>query len=274
MQSVQSLAPALDIRGLWKAYEGRPALAGVDLTVSSREVHGLVGPNGAGKTTSLKIVMGLLRADAGSVRVLGTDVAQDMHEYKAHVGYLPEAPSLPDFLTGEEFLGAIARLRGMTPEAAKQRARDLLSEYDLLGRSRDLIVSYSKGMKQKLAICTALVHKPGLLIIDEPFLGMDPAGQHRFKETLRSKGDDGPAVLLSTHMLDTAERLCDRVSILHRGKVVATGVLDELRNVAHAGGDASLEEVFLKLTEEASQPEPERASLPRRWPFRRFPGGL
>jgi ABC-2 type transport system ATP-binding protein len=243
------------------------------LSVSPGEIQGLVGPNGAGKTTCLKIVMGLLRADAGSVHVLGTDIAQDMHGYKARLGYLPEAPSLPDFLTGEEFLGAIARLRGLTPEAANQRAHELLAEYDLLGRGLDLIVSYSKGMKQKLAICTALVHKPDLLIIDEPFLGMDPAGQHQFKEMLQANRRDGPAVLLSTHMLDTAERLCDRVTILHRGKVVATGVLDDLRNAAHAGGNASLEEVFLKLTEEASQPERERPARPRRWLFRGFPGG-
>jgi len=262
------------LSGLWKSYDGRTALAGLDLAVSPGEIHGLVGPNGAGKTTSLKIVMGLLRADAGSVRVLGTDIAQEPHGYQAVVGYLPEAPSLPDFLTGEEFLGTIARLRGLTREVAKQRVRELLAEYDLLGRGRDLIVSYSKGMKQKLAVCTALVHKPALLIIDEPFLGMDPAGQHKFKASLRSPNFDGPAVLLSTHMLDTAEHLCDRVTVLHHGKVVATGVLDALRNAARTGRDASLEDVFLKVTEEASQPEPERPPPPRRWPFRGFPGGL
>jgi ABC-2 type transport system ATP-binding protein len=266
------VSPALEIRNLWKAYGGRPAVLGLNMTVAPGEIHGLIGPNGAGKTTTLKILMGLLRQDYGSVRVFGTDILQDAHGYKARVGYLPEAPTLPDFLTGEEFLGALARIRGFPAEVARQRVHELLAQYDLAERPKDLIVSYSKGMRQKLAICAANLHRPALLVVDEPLVGMDPLGQRQFKTSLRPAGGSGPAVLLSTHMLDTAERLCDHVTILHRGQAVASGGLDALRRGAQAGQNASLEEVFLKLTEEASQPEPP-APPPKTRRFGRFGGG-
>jgi len=264
MEEIRLQFPALEMIQVSKNYGIIPALSNFTLVVSTGEIHGLIGPNGAGKTTALKIVVGLLLVDQGMIRVFGKDVAADPYGYKAQIGYVPEAPILPDFLTGEEFLGSIARIRGMENDLARQRVRELLAEYELAERSHFTIASYSKGMKQKLAICAALVHRPPLLLIDEPMVGMDPAGQHKFKDLLRKTAEAGAAILLSTHMLDTAERLCSRVTVLHRGRNLATANLDELRQKARAGADASLEEVFLKLTEEASQPE-----QPPIWPVKR-----
>jgi len=253
--------PVLNIQNLWKSYDGSQALQGLFLAAYPGEIFGLIGPNGAGKTTTIKILVGLLRPDAGEVRLLGEDILRDPVGYKARIGYMPEAPTLPEYLTPTEFLGYVARIRNLPRADIGPRSLELLRMYDLAGRADETIASLSKGMKAKLAFAAATIHRPTFLILDEPLIGIDPAGQHLLKEHLVDIAKAGGTVLVSTHQLDTAERLCSRVAIIHHGRNVATGDLASLRSQVHAGEGQSLEEIFLKLTEEATQPEPER---PRR----------
>jgi len=251
------------IRGLFKAYDGQPAVQGMDLEVRGGEIVGLVGPNGAGKTTTIKIVVGLLRADFGYVNVRGMDIFADPVTYKKWLGYMPETPTLPEYLTAEEFLGYVAKLRLIPRESAQKKIIELLRTFDLELKRRELIVSLSKGMKAKLAFAASVIHDPELLILDEPLIGIDPAGQHQIKDMLRKMADKGKGVLVSTHMLDTAERLCDRVAIVNHGRNVASGDLKHLQSLVKRGEGATLEEIFLKLTEEAKQPMLEEPSKKR-----------
>ncbi len=259
--------PTIEVQQLWKSYDGQAALQGLSLVAYPGEIVGLIGPNGAGKTTTLKILVGLLRPDYGVVRVNGKDVLADPVGYKADIGYMPEAPTLPEYLTPAEFLGYVGRVRSLPRERIAGRTRELLATLDLAPKADETIASLSKGMKAKLAFAAALIHEPKILILDEPLIGIDPAGQHLLKERLASLARAGGTVLVSTHQLDTAERLCTRVAIVSHGRNVATGDLAALRDQAHTGAQGSLEEIFLKLTEEAATP---LAEAPRRrsW-FRR-----
>ena len=258
-------AIAFQAENLVKVYEGGvKALDGLSLTAYDREIMGLVGPNGAGKTTCIKILVGLLRPDYGKVTVFGHDTLADPIEYKAHIGYMPEAPALPEYLTTREFLGYVGRIRNLPRGELVERVDELLQVLDLSPKTDAKVSTLSKGMRAKLAFEAAIIHSPKLLILDEPLLGIDPAGQRLIKDNLVAMANDGCSILVSTHQLDTAERLCTKVAIIHRGKNVATGDLAALRQQAHAGAEQSLEEIFLKLTEEAGLPEPE---APRRRGF-------
>lgn len=249
--------PAVRIENLWKSYDGVQALQGLSLTTYENEIVGLIGPNGAGKTTTIKILVGLLLPDQGAVEVMGKNIMVDHVSYKEFIGYMPEAPALPDYLTTSEFLGYVGRIRGLQKEALSARVSQLLSELQLVAKVDETIATLSKGMRAKLAFAAATIHSPKILILDEPLLGIDPAGQHLLKDQLVEIAKKGGSVLVSTHQLDTAERLCTKVAIVNHGKNVATGDLAALRGQAHAGEHQSLEEIFLKLTEEASLPEPE-----------------
>jgi len=250
---------SVQIDRIFKSYDGTvQALNGLSLTVFDNEILGLIGPNGAGKTTSIKILVGLLKADSGKVTVLGQDIDVDPVSYKASLGYMPEAPSLPDYLTTSEFLGYVSRIRNVPKEQIAGRVEKALKELDLTPKTNETISTLSKGMRAKLAFAAATIHEPKLLILDEPLIGIDPAGQHLLKERIAEVARGGGSVLVSTHQLDTAERLCTKVAIIHHGRNVATGDLAGLRQQAHAGAEQSLEEIFLKLTEEAGQPEPEK----------------
>ena len=253
---MQGPAPALVVENLWKRYDGKPAVEGISLEVRRGEVFGLIGPNGAGKTTTLKIVVGLLKPDHGRVLVDGHDILANPYEYKSSIGYLPEATTLPDYLSGVEFLTFVGRLREMPRDVLHARMSDLFRRLDLEAPRRDLIVTYSKGMRQKLAFAASVIHTPQLLILDEPLIGVDPAGQHSIKEEVRDVTRRGGSVVVSTHMLDTAEKLCDRLAVMHRGAIAAMGSLADLRGAARTGEDATLEDVFLRLTEEAAVPAP------------------
>src|SRR5213076_1575283 len=252
---------AIDVQQLWKSYDGKPALQGLSLDAREGEIFGLIGPNGAGKTTTLKILVGLLRPDAGFVRVKDHDVLVDPVSYKADIGYMPEAPTLPEYLTPSEFLGYVGRIRNLPRDRIATRTRELLTILDLGPKADETIASLSKGMKAKLAFAAAIIHEPSILILDEPLIGIDPAGQHLLKERLTGIARSGGTVLVSTHQLDTAERLCDRVAIVNHGRNVATGSLESLRASVDTGEHASLEEIFLRLTQEATAPE---AEAPRR----------
>src|SRR5438034_1991557 len=261
------MALAIDVQQLSKSYDRKPALQGLSLDAREGEIFGLIGPNGAGKTTTLKILVGLLRPDAGMVRVKGHDVLADPVSYKAGIGYRPEAPTLPEYLTPGEFLGYVGRIRNLPRDRIASRTRELLAMLDLTGKADDTIASLSKGMKAKLAFAAAIIHEPSTLILDEPLIGIDPAGQHLLKERLMGIARAGGTVLVSTHQLDTAERLCNRAAIVNHGRNVATGSLESLRASVDTGEHASLEEIFLRLTQEAAAPEVE-APRRRGW-FRR-----
>ena len=258
--------PALVIENLFKRYDGRPAVEGLSLSVGAGEVFGLVGPNGAGKTTTIKVVVGLLRPDWGRVLVEGHDILAEPYGYKAGIGYLPESTTLPDYLTGQEFLTFVGRLRELPRDVLEARIAELLGLLDLRTQRKDLVVTYSKGMRQKLAFAAAVVHRPRLLILDEPLIGVDPAGQYAIKEEVRAVTKRGGSAVVSTHMLDTAEKLCDRLAVVHHGRVAAMGTLEDLRTTARTGEHATLEEVFLRLTEEAALPPPPEP--PRKGRFR------
>jgi ABC-2 type transport system ATP-binding protein len=253
--------PSLDIQQLWKAYDGTPALRGLSLVAYSGEIMGLIGPNGAGKTTTIRILVGLLRPDAGRLWIHGQDILADPVSYKVGIGYMPEAPALPEYLTPKEFLGYVGRIRDVPRAEIAPRSESLLRRFELFGKAEEPIASLSKGMKAKLAFAAATIHAPTFLILDEPLIGIDPAGQHLMKEYLAEVARAGGTVLVSTHQLDTAERLCGRVAIINHGQNLATGDLTTLRQQAHAGEAQPLEDIFLKLTEEAAAPEPE---APRR----------
>ncbi len=265
------VGPTVEIQGLRKSYDGTTALQGLSLEAHGGEILGLIGPNGAGKTTALKILVGLLKPDAGSVQVLGHDILANPISYKADMGYMPEAPTLPEYLTPKEFLGYVGRIRDLPRSQLAPRSQELLEAFDLTPKADETIATLSKGMKAKLAFAAAIIHRPRLLILDEPLIGIDPAGQHLLKGDLLAMAGAGGTILVSTHQLDTAERLCSRVAIIHQGRNLATGDLAALR--ARTGEGGSLEDIFLKLTEEAAAPVPEP---PRRLGWfrrgRRWPG--
>ena len=255
----------LTVEALWKQYDGTWAVQGLDLRVRAGEILGLIGPNGAGKTTTLKALVGLLQPDAGRIAIDGRDLAVDPVRYKAAIGYMPETFSLPEYLSGREFLEYVGRLHDVPLPVLQGRIHSGAVRFDLDARKDDLIVAYSKGMRQKLAFLAATLHEPRLLLLDEPLIGIDPVGQVRLKEVVHALTARGSGVLVSTHMLDTAERLCDRIAIVHRGRTVASGTLAELRSIAQTRVDSTLEEVFLQLTTEAQVPPSPEEPRRRGW---------
>ncbi len=239
--------PALLLRDLRKAF-GRPAVDGIDLQVRRGELYALLGPNGAGKTTTLRMVTGLLAPDAGQVEVLGIDLARDPAAAKRKMAYLPDDPLLYGKLKPTEYLEFVAGLWGIAAEDAEPRARRLLDWLDLTKHAHELTEGFSRGMKQKLALAGALIHEPELLILDEPLTGLDAAAARQVKDLLVSHVAKGGTVILTTHILEVAERLAQRIGIIRQGRLIAEGTLAELRERTLGG---SLEDVFLQLTEQA-----------------------
>jgi ABC-2 type transport system ATP-binding protein len=215
------------------------------------EIFGLLGPNGAGKTTTLRMLIGLLRPSEGSVNIGGWNMGIDPEQCKRLVGYLPEEPSLYDYLTAQEFLEFIGKIKRVADDLLRQRIGEYAELFDLSKRLRDYIGTFSRGMRQKVAIIAALINSPPVLLVDEPLMGLDPKSQRDFKDTLHQRAQDGAAVILSTHVLDVAEKHCTRVGILNEGKLLAVGSVEELRQLSTSAAGTSLEDVFLKLTEEA-----------------------
>jgi ABC-2 type transport system ATP-binding protein len=237
--------PALRLSGLRKSF-GRPAVDGLDLTVRRGELYALLGPNGAGKTTTLRMVTGLLAPDAGDVEVLGIDLARDPAGAKRGMAYLPDDPLLYGKLKPTEYLEFVAGLWGIRAQDAEPRARRLLDWLDLTKHAHELTEGFSRGMKQKLALAGALIHEPELLILDEPLTGLDAAAARQVKDLLVSHVEQGGTVILTTHILEVAERLAQRIGIIRQGRLIAEGTLAELRERTQGG---SLEDVFLHLTE-------------------------
>ncbi|MCS0615955.1 ABC transporter ATP-binding protein [Massilia kyonggiensis] len=242
---MNSESPALRLSGLRKSF-GRPAVDGLDLTVRRGELYALLGPNGAGKTTTLRMVTGLLAPDAGDVEVLGIDLARDPAGAKRGMAYLPDDPLLYGKLKPTEYLEFVAGLWGIRAQDAEPRARRLLDWLDLTKHAHELTEGFSRGMKQKLALAGALIHEPELLILDEPLTGLDAAAARQVKDLLVSHVEQGGTVILTTHILEVAERLAQRIGIIRQGRLIAEGTLAELRERTQGG---SLEDVFLHLTE-------------------------
>ncbi len=237
-------APLIEAIGLQKRYGATFAVKGVDLAVYPGEIVGFLGPNGAGKTTTIKMLTGLLRPSAGIARIGGFDIQREPLRAKALPGYVPDQPYLPDKLTAREYVQLIAGLYRLDPRQAAQRGEELLHLFGLAERGDELLDSYSHGMRQKAAVVGALLHNPRAFFLDEPTVGLDPRSARLIKNILREVANQGAAVLMSTHILEIAERMCDRVIIINEGVIVAAGTLEELR----AGGQASLEDIFLTLT--------------------------
>ncbi|MGE5222822.1 MAG: ABC transporter ATP-binding protein [Omnitrophica WOR_2 bacterium] len=229
-----------------KRYGDKLAVDDVSFNVYGGEVFGFLGPNGAGKTTTIKMIVGLLQPTSGFVRVDGYDVQTQPLKAKAASGYVPDTPNLYPKLSGREFLRFVGDLYELERNRVERRIEELLRLFDLSDAGDDLLDSYSHGMKQKTVLAAALMHDPRVLVLDEPTVGLDPKSARLIKDILRQLADRGAAICLSTHILEIAERMCDRIGIINKGKLVAVGSMDELR--AMGQGETSLEDIFLNLT--------------------------
>lgn len=238
--------PALAVRGLAKRFD-RPVIADLDLTIRAGELYALLGANGAGKTTTLRMVTGLAAPDAGSIHIFGIDARRDPLAAKAITAWLPDDPMLYDKLTPSEYLAFVAGLWRMEPGHAAAEAERLLHWLDLWDQRDTRCEGFSRGMKQKVALAAALIHDPRLLILDEPLTGLDAAMARSVKDALRAEVDKGKTVIVTTHILDVAERMADRIGILAGGRLMAEGTLAELRHQAGTEG-MTLEDTFIRLT--------------------------
>ena len=245
-----AVPPAILVRGFSKRYGSVPAVTGLDLEVPAGEILGLVGPNGAGKTTTLRALAGILRPTEGALSIAGFDLAVHPVEAKRRLAFIPDEPHLFDYLTVEEHLRFTARLYGVANAA--ERIPALLAEMQLTEKRHVLPSELSRGMKQKLSVAAALLHDPAVLILDEPLTGLDPTGIRRMKDTIRRRAERGTAVILSSHLLNLVEELCNRLLLLRRGRVAALGTIDELRALRPELASASLEDLFIALTDDAA----------------------
>ncbi|NMP37614.1 MAG: ABC transporter ATP-binding protein [Clostridiales bacterium] len=234
----------LEIKNLTKTFGDKKAVDDLTLSINSGEIYAFIGHNGAGKTTTIKCVAGILGFDSGEILVDGVSVKQNPLECKKKLAYIPDNPDLYDFMSGIKYLNFVADIFSIPK---KEREERIAKYADMLSLTSDLaqpVASYSHGMKQKLAIISALIHTPKLMLLDEPFVGLDPQAAHTLKQLMRELCDAGSAIFFSTHVLEVAEKLCDKVAIIRGGKLVVSGSMDEVK------GDESLEDVFLELVNE------------------------
>ncbi len=231
----------LNIAHLTKAYGEKKAVDDLSLHIAPGEIYGFIGHNGAGKTTTLKSCCGILRFDAGEITVAGKSIRTDPIACKQVMAYIPDNPDLYEFLSGIKYLNFIADVYGVGKTERETRIRNYAERFGLTDDLAQPISEYSHGMKQKLAVISALLHEPKLILMDEPFVGLDPTASHQLKTIMREHCDRGGAIFFSTHVLEVAEKLCDKVAIIRSGRLVASGTMDEVK------GDQSLEDVFLEL---------------------------
>lgn len=235
----------LYIKNLTKTYGEKKAVDDLSLHIAPGEIYGFIGHNGAGKTTTLKSVTGILQFDSGEIIIGGRSIRQDPIGCKAQMAYIPDNPDLYEFMTGIKYLNFIADIFGIPSDVRLERIRKYADLFELTDDLAEPIAAYSHGMKQKLAIISAWLHAPKLVIMDEPFVGLDPKASHILKGMMRELCDQGGAIFFSTHVLEVAEKLCDKVAIIKGGKLIRFGTMEEVR------GDDSLEEVFLELEDES-----------------------
>ena len=235
----------LDIKHLTKTYGEKKAVDDLTLHIAPGEIYGFIGHNGAGKTTTLKSVVGILQFDQGEITIGGKSIKTDPLACKRLLAYIPDNPDLYDYMTGIKYLHFIADVFGVDAQTRRERIRTYADTFELTGDLAQPIAAYSHGMKQKLAIIAAWLHDPRLIVMDEPFVGLDPKAAHTLKGMMRQVCDNGGAIFFSTHVLEVAEKLCDKVAIIKGGKLIRSGTMEEVK------GDDSLEEVFLELEEDA-----------------------
>ena len=231
----------LRIENLTKTYGEKRAVDNLSLNIAPCEIYGFIGHNGAGKTTTLKAVVGILQFDKGEVFIKGESIRKNPLACKQKIAYIPDNPDLYEFMTGIKFLNFIADIFGVPEEKRQERIRKYADLFEMTENLAQPIASYSHGMKQKLAIISAWIHEPKLIIMDEPFVGLDPKAAHILKQMMREICDEGGAIFFSTHVLEVAEKLCDKVAIIRNGQLIQSGTMQEVK------GDDSLEEVFLEL---------------------------
>ena len=235
----------LDIQHLTKTYGEKKAVDDLTLHIAPGEIYGFIGHNGAGKTTTLKSVVGILQFDQGEITIGGKSIKTDPLACKRLLAYIPDNPDLYDYMTGIKYLNFIADVFGVDAQTRRERIRTYADTFELTGDLAQPIAAYSHGMKQKLAIIAAWLHDPRLIVMDEPFVGLDPKAAHTLKGMMRQVCDNGGAIFFSTHVLEVAEKLCDKVPIIKGGRLIRSGTMEEVK------GDDSLEEVFLELEEDA-----------------------
>ena len=234
----------LRIDHLTKTYGEKKAVDDLSLHIAPGEIYGFIGHNGAGKTTTLKSIAGILQFDAGDIRIGGTSIREDPLACKRMMAYIPDNPDLYEYMTGIKYLNFIADIFGVSADDRRSRIRDYAGRFELTDDLAQPIAAYSHGMKQKLAIISAWLHQPRLILMDEPFVGLDPKAAHLLKGMMRELCDAGGAIFFSTHVLEVAEKLCDKVAIIKGGKLIRSGTMEDVK------GDESLESVFLELEEE------------------------
>ena len=235
----------LDIQHLTKTYGEKKAVDDLTLHIAPGEIYGFIGHNGAGKTTTLKSVVGILQFDQGEITIGGKSIKTDPLACKRLLAYIPDNPDLYDYMTGIKYLHFIADVFGVDAQTRRERIRTYADTFELTGDLAQPIAAYSHGMKQKLAIIAAWLHDPRLIVMDEPFVGLDPKAAHTLKGMMRQVCDNGGAIFFSTHVLEVAEKLCDKVAIIKGGRLIRSGIMEEVK------GDDSLEQVFLELEEDA-----------------------
>ena len=246
MKDTQEERFMLKIENLTKVYGDKKAVDDLSLHIAPGEIYGFIGHNGAGKTTTLKSVAGILQFDAGEIYINGKSVKEQPLECKKEIAYIPDNPDLYDFMSGIKYLNFIADIFGVSAEDRAARIKKYADTFELTDSLAEPVAAYSHGMKQKLAIIAAWLHTPRLIIMDEPFVGLDPKAAHILKEMMREECDNGGAIFFSTHVLEVAEKLCDKVAIIKAGRLIRSGTMEEVK------GDASLEQVFLELVGNSS----------------------
>lgn len=242
----------ISLTGVSKTYSkgGKPAVDNIDLFVNDGEIFGFIGPNGAGKSTTIKMIVGIHEPTEGTVIINGEDITENPVEAKKHIGYVPDNPDVYERLTGLEYINFIADIFDVPQDIRQERIKKYAEMFEMADKLGNQMKTYSHGMRQKIVVISTLVHDPSVWVLDEPMVGLDPRASHILKEEMRAHCRRGNTVFFSTHVLEVAEKLCDRVAIIDNGKIIATGTIDELRNQV-AGGDGSLESIFLNLTDEA-----------------------
>ncbi|ASW43801.1 ABC transporter ATP-binding protein [Clostridium isatidis] len=232
----------LEIRNFSKSYKnGKKAVDNISITLNKGEIFGFIGHNGAGKTTTIKAIVGILDFEEGEIFIDGVSIKEDLIGAKRKIAYIPDNPDIYDSLTGIQYLNFVADMYEVSSEEREKLIKYYSEKFEILPALGDLVSSYSHGMKQKLVIISALIHKPKLLILDEPFVGLDPKASHLLKEEMKQLCKEGTAIFFSTHVLEVAEKICDKVAIIKGGKIVAEGNMDEVK------GDSSLEDIFMEL---------------------------
>ncbi len=238
---------AIELFNLTKKFGRLTAVNNINMSVKSGEIFGFLGPNGAGKTTTIKLITGLLQPTAGTAKVMGSDIGENPIEAKSKIGFVPDEPQIYEKLTGKEFLYFMGSIFKVEPGIIEKRTVELLKLFDLSTRSNELIQSYSHGMKQKIAIAGALIHDPEVIVLDEPTVGLDPKSARIIKDILSFKAKEGHCIFMSTHILEIAERMCDRIGIINEGNLIVVGNMDELTNLSK-NKEHNLESIFLELT--------------------------